>query len=318
MTAVTALLLTLLILIVFIILLKYCAIVRVKIPETPHKITTGKTNTESVSEIPRIIWTYWHEPAQPNLVTLCQNNWRQYAPDHEVRVLNKNKLHTWLPAECIPTFFNALPNYRQADWIRLRLLSLYGGIWIDASIILTESLDWVHKAQKNEESEYVGFYIDLFTNRPKQPIVENWFMAATNNSNFIRKLSHEFNHAIEIGEQFYLEELRESGSFERIIQRLTKKMQTYLIMHVAASKVLDEGNDSYRLTLYRAEDTALAFHTLLAWRKSKLHIKLALTPCPKKIPFLVKLRGGERKYIDNYLSKGWYYKGSLLAKFLRI
>jgi hypothetical protein len=317
--AVIAVLFTILsICLIALILFNYVAILRAKIPEVPHKLTTGKTSPLTATTIPYIIWTYWHELPQPNLVTLCQNNWREYAPDHAIYILHKNNILDWVSHEDIPSFFNDLPNYRQADWLRLKLLSLYGGVWIDASIILTQNLNWVHKVQQQEQSEYIGFYIDRFTNRHTQPIVENWFMAATANSKFISKLALEFNHAIEIGEQSYLNELKRSGKLEEIIQRLTPKMQTYLIMHVAASKVLTAEDDSYRLTLYRAEDTALAYHQLLDWRKSKLHIKLALTPCPKRLPFFVKLRGGERKYTDNLILKGLYFRGSFLAKFLKI
>jgi mannosyltransferase OCH1-like enzyme len=32
---------------------------------------------------------------------------------------------------------------KRSDWVRLELLNRYGGIWLDASTILTESLAWV-------------------------------------------------------------------------------------------------------------------------------------------------------------------------------
>jgi Capsular polysaccharide synthesis protein len=304
--------------IILLVAFKYYAIARANLPEVPHKITTGSSNSSNTAKIPKIIWTYWHELPQPNLVTLCQQNWQRYAPDHEVRVLHKNTILEWIPSHNIPHFFSELPAYRQADWIRLQLLSLYGGIWIDASIILTQDLNWVHDIQQQEKSEYVGFYINLYTRFHQQPIVENWFMAAVVGSGFIRELTLEFNRALTLGEQAYLTEIRQSGRSEQVIQLLTSKMQTYLIMHVAASKVLDQNTEPYRLTLYRAEDTALGFHHLLEWRKSKLHVRFALTPCPKRLSFLVKLRGGERTRIDEYLSKGWYYRGSLLAKYLNI
>jgi hypothetical protein len=249
----------------------------------------------------------------------CQDNWRQCAPDHEVRALNKTDITKWLAPESIPEYFHHLPPYRQSDWLRLQLLSRYGGVWVDASIILTQSLAWVHETQQQTGCEYVGFYIDRFTTRPDQPIVENWFMAATSDSKFIVELAREFNLAVELGERTYLNEISAAGKLTDIVQRIAPaEMQEYLIMHVAASALLDRERSGYKLALFRAEDTAFGFHSRLRWSKKLLHLKLALMPCPRQLPFLIKLRGGERKRIDEYLTKGWYAHGSLLAKFLKL
>lgn len=300
---------------------KFIIIARVRIPETPHLTVVG-SNIETYSsaqKIPSIIWTYWHELPAPPLVELCQDNWRRMAPDHEIRALNKSNFLNWISADAIPDYFYHLPPYRQADWLRLQLLAEYGGVWIDASIILTQNLQWICTAQEQYKSEYVGFYIQLFTKYPTKPIIENWFMAAVPNSAFIKDLAQEFNRAIAMGEAAYLAELTQQGRFDDTIQLIApKKLHTYLIMHVAASALLDKDIEKYRLALFRAEDTAFAFHTLLHWSKRTLHFKLALTPCPQKLSYIIKLRGGERDRIGKYLAKGLYYRGSLLAKFLNL
>ena len=38
-----------------------------------------------------------------------------------------------------------------ADFIRLSLLEKYGGIWVDASIFLTEDFNWFLKRLKDED-----------------------------------------------------------------------------------------------------------------------------------------------------------------------
>lgn len=316
-------LLLLLAIIFFIIAYKYIRIIRVKVPKNPHITIIGtlseniNTDVNIAQSIPRIIWTYWHELPAPKMVELCQKNWRQYASNHEIRLINKATIGKWITPEKIPEYFHTLPAYRQADWLRLQLLAQYGGIWVDASIIMTQDLDWVHKIQLQEKTEYVGFYIHLYTNRLNKPIIENWFMAAVAGSNFIIDLAHEFNHAITLGERAYLDEINRKGRFEQVVQLLApQRIQEYLIMHVAASVLLDREQKPYRLALFRAEDTAFAFHALLKWSKRSLQWKLALTPCPKQLPFIIKLRGGERNRAEKFIAKGWYYKGSLLAKFL--
>jgi hypothetical protein len=226
---------------------------------------------------------------------------------------------TWISADSIPDYFYNLPPYRQADWLRLQLLARHGGIWIDASIILTQNLNWVHETQQREKSEYVGFYIHMFTANLQKPIIENWFMAAIPKSEFISDLANEFNRAIVMSEASYLVELTKLGKFDDVIQLISpKKLHSYLIMHVAASALLEKNIEKYRLALFCAEDTAFAFHSLLNWSKRTLHFKLAFTPCPKQLSFFVKLRGGERDRIGKYIAKGLYYRGSLLAKFLEL
>jgi hypothetical protein len=122
-----------------------------------------------------------------------------------------------------------------------------------------------------------------------------------------------------MGETAYLTKLSDQGRFDDVIQLISpKKLHSYLIMHVAASALLEKNVKKYRLALFCAEDTAFVFHTLLNWSKRTLHFKLAFTPCPKQLPFIVKLRGGERDRIGRYIEKGLYYRGSLLAKFLNL
>ena len=44
-----------------------------------------------------------------------------------------------------PHNFNDLVRAKQSDVIRLNLVYNYGGVWMDASIILHENLDWIIK-----------------------------------------------------------------------------------------------------------------------------------------------------------------------------
>jgi hypothetical protein len=170
--------------------------------------------------------------------------------------------------------------------------------------------------QAEKGSEYVGFYIDRFTTRPEQPIVENWFMAAIPRSRFIETLAHEFDQALKMGEAQYLEKLQASGKLTQVVQGLGPKDQLYLIMHVAAAFILDSAQDGYRLSLIRAEDSALGFHAVLKWRKRHLYARLALTPCPKNLPCIIKLRGGDRRIFERGWTRNWVLKTSALARLL--
>jgi hypothetical protein len=87
-------------------------------------------------------------------------------------------------------------------------------------------------------------------------------------------------------------------------------------MHVAAAVVLDRGASDYRLSLIRAEDSALGFHAALNWRKRHVYARLAMTPSPDYLPSIIKLRGGDRRIFERGLERGWWYSGSAMAQLL--
>lgn len=292
-------------------------LLRAKPPKNVHIVITGKdSSVPSALTIPPIIWSYWHDNTVPAFIQSCKENWQQYAPDHEVRMLSRESISEWLKSDDLLDNFDSLPAYRQADWLRLQLLKFYGGIWIDASTVLTQDLAWVHNHQAQHKSEYVGFYLRGYTTNIKQPIVENWFMAAIPKSQYIADLAQEFDRALSLKEEPYLQELRSQQKLERLAQGMESRVQQYLIMHVATAVVLDK-NSSYRLVLICAEDSALAFHSALRWRKKHLYVKLALLPQPKQLPCIIKLRGSDRRIIEKGLAKNWLSKNSFLANFLK-
>jgi len=290
-----------------------------RVPLHPHSIHTGLFSPSDVKAkpVPRIVWTYWHAVPEPDFIRQCLANWRHFAPDHEVRSVHQGTVAEWLGADATTEFFTQLPPFRQADWLRLQLLAKHGGIWIDASTLLTQSLDWVHHLQAERGSEYIGFYIDRFTTRPDQPIIENWFMAAPPQSPFILALAQEFDRALHQGEAQYLATLRDKGCLETVVQGLGPKDQIYLIMHVAAAIVLNRDPEAYKLALIRAEDSALGFHAALKWRKRHLYARLALTPAPARLPCIIKLRGGDRRIFERGLTRGWLLRSSALGKLLQ-
>ena len=271
-------------------------------------------NATSSQPIPKIIWTYWHAAPEPELVQRCLANWQRFNPDHELRLLHADNAQDWLTPEQDFAARAHLPAYRQADWLRLQLLALHGGIWMDASTLLTDSLAWVHALQAEHQANFVGFFVDRYTQAPERPMVENWFLAAPPGSRFIADLAAEFERALTLGEPAYLAELRSSGELAAAAQGLPESMQEYLVMHVAASHVLARGTQGYRMALRRAEDSAFAYLAALRWRKRHLFARLALTRCPARVPNLIKLRGGDRQVIERNLHR--VRPRSLLARYL--
>lgn len=289
-----------------------------KVPERAQEQLIGAHAPAVQTNIPRIIWSYWEPGAPPPLIQQCLNNWREQAPDHELRLLNRRSLLQWIDADILSAGFDGLPAYRQADWLRVQLLARHGGIWMDASTLLCRNLDWVHEQRARTQAEYLGFYLDSYSNRPALPLIENWFMAAVPASPFVIALAKAFDEVLALGAEANLQRLREQGRLERVVQKLTPDFQRYLLMHMAASDLLDLAPEQYRLSLLRAEDSALGFHAAVGWRKRHLFARLALLPCPARLPVLIKLRGNDRRVVEQGLAKGRWIRSSALARLLKL
>lgn len=279
----------------------------------PKVIVLGSDKKVPIEQIPRIIWAYWHDDTPPLLVQRCIANWRALNPDYELRLLHPLNIAEHLDPDEFLSNYASLAEFRKADWLRLAVLRRYGGIWLDASLFLTRSLAWVTELQQTHGTDYVGFYNGEFTLDGKAPVPENWFMAAVPGSIFITDLCKEFEIALLAGEKAYLDALRTQGLYWQAVQNIN--MHEYLIMHVVASKLLAEDN-SHRLCLLKAEESALFYLYALGRRNTRMYLNLALLKTRDRLPAVIKLRGGERNFFQRRLRLGLYFKHSIIGHFL--
>lgn len=289
-------------------------VLRAKVPTQTRAVMVGDNAPLCQEEIPKIIWTYWQAAPAPAFIQACLANWRRFAPDHEVRLLNRDDVTRWLPS--LRADFDALPACRQADWLRIHLLARHGGLWMDASMLLSRDLAWLHETRRRRAADYVGFYIDRYTTRPELPIVENWLMASVPAGRFATALAAAFDRALDEGAEALLQRLLTEGRHARVLQALTEDFQRYLLMHVAASELLDREPQFGRLVLLRAEDGPFAWHAGVGWRKRYLFARLALVPCPRMLPAVLKLRGSDRAVVERNWRRGWVSPFSALRHLL--
>lgn len=262
--------------------------------------------------IPRIIWAFWSGSTTPDVIRRCFENWRTMCPQYEIRILDEHSVLQYLDG--IPAGLQTASAPKRADWVRAELLRRHGGIWLDASTILTCSLDWVIEAQALTNSDYVGFYLDQFTSDAAYPVVENWFMAAPPASPFVTDLQHEFTTRVVVGSnEAYIDMLREEGVYELLRQRIFSP--TYLSMHLAIQYVMRQ-RGGYRLALMRAEDGPYFYHEACQWSRADLKVQLMMRPTGSKTPPLVKLRKPDRKRLDLYRAQRLVRPDSFIGSFL--
>ncbi|WP_312843621.1 glycosyltransferase family 32 protein [Diaphorobacter nitroreducens] len=279
---------------------------------TLHATGTAAAAPAARTAMPRILWSYWQGGTPPLLVQRCFDHWRRLHPHFEIRILDDRGVLQYLPA--IPAALDGASAAKRADWIRLELLRRHGGIWLDASTILTQPLDWVLQEQARTGADFVGYYLQQYTSVPDRPVVENWFMAAPPGSPFIEDLQREFTQEViaRTGEQ-YIAHLQTQGLYAQALQRID--MPAYLTMHLALQVILLRGG-SYRLGLSPAESGPYFLHVQGRWRRAALKLRLLFMYARGPLPPLIKLRSPDRRRLDDYLAQGLYLPDSVAGQWL--
>lgn len=256
-------------------------------------IFEGEEDQGAGAEIPKVLWTYWNSTQPDFFVCECIQSWRLQCPDYEVRLVHPGNLDDYVAQGDLPAQFLQLHPTKQSDWLRLYLVAHHGGFWLDASTLLTRSIDWM-QPKPQQALEFTGFYLEKFTSDPQFPIIESWAFGALPGSAFITAWQKEFHRAlIEEGTDTYLQQLRSQPEWSSIVQNINDP--NYLLIHITAQRVLRRQAYS-RMALYKAEDSAYYYHRALRWKWYLLYPQLSLVAAPKECAPIVKLRGGERRH----------------------
>ena len=276
------------------------------------KIIRSKKNKNYLSNINRIkdetipkkIWTYWHDETLPEFISKCVENWKKYNPDYEIIILNNTNYKSYIKDCDILSYPACRFVQRVSDFMRIHALNQNGGIWIDASTLLFESLDWVLQKYEENKYEYIGYRIVSKETVPEYPVIENWFMAAPKGSRFI---------------QLWLEKFLELNNFQTdydylsYIQSLDVNLQNlsltgYLAMHYAVQYVLQKQMTieeiNKNIYLEKAEDGPFKYLHVNNWDiKKSLQALCYNKDLRTKV---VKFRSPERKEMEK-LKKNCIY-----------
>lgn len=145
-----------------------------------------------VSVIPNMVWSFWAQGTMnlPPVIQTCIDTWHQNGGVDCIRVLDPISVSEYLTRDELPRTFSTLTPQMQSDAVRLALLAKYGGIWLDASTVVTSALmPWLDEVSRGE-----GFF--LFQNPSGGRggrLFEIGFMAVRSGHQFFEAWSQEFN-----------------------------------------------------------------------------------------------------------------------------
>jgi len=92
-----------------------------------------------------IIWQYWEQGMEnaPSIVKACVDSVEKYKNGHEHIILDRNSIKSYTD---IPEYIwdlnqkGVIKSAHMSDIIRTNLLTKHGGVWIDATVLLTDDL----------------------------------------------------------------------------------------------------------------------------------------------------------------------------------
>jgi hypothetical protein len=220
--------------------------------------------------------------------------------------LNKNTVSQWIPELKLNDLKHNDKPARESDFIRLSVLAKYGGFWVDASMFMTKSLNFIRDIQSEKRCEFIAYYLEGFTSRSEYPVIESWFFACIPGSQFVQRWRDEFmsiNNYDTVDD--YVERKKKDGVD---LQKIDSP--NYLAIHVSAQAVMQK--------LMSVEDVTKKLHLLKAEDGPYKWLKNANWNTPKGLQNLcddtslhmpvIKLRGSEREAINNNENLKCIYK----------
>lgn len=258
-----------------------------------------------LEELPKTIWMYWDSNEKNHLVDFCIHNIKTVCSDYQVNILNAENVTDYID---LPTFKEGLRKATISDYIRFALLKKYGGIWMDASTLLTENFDWF--LSKMEGKENFIFYSDACTSDTQNPIVESWFIVARKHSQFIKDWFTEFEKCcLSDDPNSYYEAYKNNP----VIQKIPNT--DYLMCYISAAIVLSKRK--YSILYANAGSVGHYYNYYLFSNSLLIAIKLFLMNKRHIFtPKLVKFTKDTRKYSNVFLKKNMVKQGTVFYKYL--
>ena len=128
-----------------------------------------------------IVWFQGFDNA-PEIIKACVNSWKFYNPDWNIILIDNNNLINYVNLENYITdiYKRNINNTALSDIIRVILLNLYGGLWVDATTFCNKPLnDWLPK--------YINEGFFAFNNPAPDRLLSSWFIYSEKNNYIIDK-----------------------------------------------------------------------------------------------------------------------------------
>ena len=258
-------------------------------------------------DLPKKAWTFWDSDTPPKSIAAILKHRPTKMPGWEGYQLSQRTLSQHIDPASYPKGYEALKPQHKADWIRLALLEKYGGVWLDAGIIMNDvqELDTIHRRMLAELPEAALFFLDHHGHKDNIPLyIDNWFVMAPKGSSLISKWKKEFEVAIELGLLEY-KKLHLINTPIKFVMFNEHIGDVYLICQAILQKILQDAQPKPKIILLSPRETMFKIHATCSGRPNRkpeentkcVQHMLLTDPIAKRLPY-IKLRGPNRDNLD--------------------
>ena len=222
----------------------------------------------------------------------------------------------------------------RSDLIRLMILHRHGGVWCDASNVLTDDLQWLSRIFDERAVQLFAFTSPhqdtVLVEGCRVPLLESWFIACVPECHMIEQWLLEFKCAL-------LHQLQEgslTGYMKRVasatartengsvsLHKIPKQMWEYLLIHVTQQYVLQTSSTpipDWKIETLPSGDGPFLLHNRFGWSAKEmiaaiLKINEEAQNELDAPPYFIKLRGDERNELERCNELGHGDKMNWLA-----
>jgi len=247
--------------------------------------------------LPKVVYGYWDNLEGNDIIKAHINTWYRNIPKGwKIEIISKKTVHKYVENDFLEKYKD-INTVRFSDFLRLYLLSKYGGVWMDASTILIDG-----NFLENYRNEMIEKKIDILLYEFKshsienQPYLENWFFISPKGSIFMTDLYNEFTKAYDMGFlEYKYQVLAPKINFDNI---MIPKKSTYHMQHGIIIYLLKENPQKYNMSIKDAEESMFKAQKITNWDSEKL-IKYIINNHNWNDYYAIKLVGFNRQPIES-------------------
>lgn len=243
--------------------------------------------------LPKLIWVYWDTEELPPIIDKIKRYNAPSLGDWTVIYLNNTTLSDYVPATAYPKKYDTIRVAAKSDWLRLYLLSTYGGCWMDAGIIVNtpQAMNDLYNESLISRADLTCFRTGPHTfvhrtGRVLPKVIDSWCIMAPKESTMIKLWLEQFEKAIDMGFLPYKKAAMANGIDISAIH-FDNLEDTYLTVHITIQAVVQ--NPALKIppmVIRIAEDSMAKLQTECKYDAKCLGERMNNDPNVKKLPYI--------------------------------
>ena len=257
------------------------------------------------------IFCFWDTKELPLFINECIKNIKNKFPDWNLILLNNDTVYNLIDKNHFPKNFDKIHIQAKSDWIRLFLLNTYGGLWLDASIVINDpqEIEIMYNILINNDIDLIAHTLDkhnIILNNKKEYCIENWFLFCKPNSSILKNWLKEFEYAINIGFNNYKKSI-ESNPKKYVLPKTEVNYEIYYTAYKCYLISIQKNKTDINKILFKPAEMSMYKYQIMYEWKRELYFNHFLK---NKVKENIKFISYDRIYFDNNID--------ILKKFVKL